>query len=105
MHSLHGYTLGPKDRYSAKRNLRAVNFRCDAPGAQAVAIIGDFNEWNPAANPMLRQPDGTWQAQVPLCHGHQHYLFLVDGKRTLDPKAQGIGRNAQNERVSLVAVS
>ena len=30
---------------------------------------------------------------------------LVDGVLTLDPQAQGITRNDQNERVSLVAVS
>ena len=33
------------------------------------------------------------------------YLFIVDGKPRLDPKASGIARNSRNERVSLIAVS
>ena len=54
---------------------------------------------------MNRQPDGAWTLQVEMCHGHHHYHFLVDGETRLDPRAQGIGRNSKNERVSLIAVS
>jgi len=54
---------------------------------------------------MKRQPDGGWHLQIPLNHGHHHYLFLVDGKPMLDPRAQGVARNEQNEKVSLLAVS
>ena len=39
----------------------------------AVPLIGDFNDWDPAAYPMKRQPDGNWLIQVPLHHGHHHY--------------------------------
>jgi 1,4-alpha-glucan branching enzyme len=84
---------------------KPVNFYCVAPGAQAVTIVGDFNQWQPEASPMKRQPDGSWTGQVCLHHGHHHYQFLVDGQPMLDPRAQGIGRNAQNERVSVIAVS
>lgn len=93
------------NRYSAKNNVRPTNFLYFAPQAKNVSVIGDFNNWSPNANPMKRQPDGGWTAQVPLTHGHHHYLFCVDGVTTLDPRAQGIGRNAKNERVSLIAVS
>jgi 1,4-alpha-glucan branching enzyme len=84
---------------------KPINFICVAPGAGAVAVVGDFNSWNPNANPMQRQPDGAWLTAIPLNHGHHRYLFLVDGKPVLDPRAQGIARNEQNERVSLIAVS
>ena len=43
--------------------------------------------------------------QVPLNHGHHHYLFSVDGKSKLDPRAQGIARNEKHEKVSMLAVS
>ena len=92
-------------RYSAKRMAKPVNFFCMAPEAQAVSVIGDFNEWRPAAHPMRRLPDGGWTIQIPLHHGHHHYQFLVDGQRLLDPRAHGIARNAADERVSVVAVS
>lgn len=93
------------DRYSARKMVKPINFVCVAPGAGQVSLLGDFNAWNPGSHPMKRQPDGSWLAQIPLHHGHHHYLFLVDGKAVLDPRAQGIARNHQGERVSLMAVS
>ena len=50
-------------------------------------------------------PDGNWLIQIALHHGHHHYQFLIDGRPTLDPKAQGVARNEQNEKVSLIAIS
>ena len=93
------------DRYSARKMVKPINFVCVAPGAGQVCVLGDFNAWNPDSHPMKRQPDGSWLVQIPLHHGHHHYLFLVDGKTVLDPRAQGIARNHQGERVSLMAVS
>jgi len=92
-------------RYSAKRTSKPVNFVCYAPGAKAVALIGKFNGWNPAANPMKRQPDGAWMVQVQLSHGHHQYLFWVDGQAFLDPRAQGVTQTQEGERVSLLAIS
>jgi 1,4-alpha-glucan branching enzyme len=91
--------------YGAKKTLRAMNFVCNAPQAHFVSLVGDFNEWNPEAHPMKRMPDGAWMATVELRHGHHRYAFLVDGNLALDPRAQGVTRNDQGERVSLVPVS
>ena len=92
--------------YGAKpQNLRGVNFICNAPQAQSVSLVGDFNSWNAYAHPMKQQPDQAWFITVELKHGHHRYAFLVDGVLTLDPRAQGITRNDQNERVSLIPVS
>ena len=91
-------------RLTAKKTIKPVNFICFAAEAKSVVLVGDFNGWDPAALAMNRQPDGAWTAQVLMGHGHHQYLFLVDGKPTLDPKAQGIARNEKNERVSLIAV-
>lgn len=93
------------DRYSAKRMQKPVNFFCLAPQAKQVELVGDFNDWQRGSALMEQQPDGSWRTQVPLHHGHHRYLFLVDGAPVLDPKAQGIARNARNERVSMMAVS
>ncbi len=87
------------------KTLRAVNFICQAPHAQSVSLVGDFNDWNPAATPMKQGPDKAWTTQMELKHGHHRYAFLVDGVLTLDPRAQGITRNDKNERVCLIPVS
>lgn len=91
--------------YSGKSFANPINFFCVAPDAKEVYIAGDFNEWNPTSHPMQRSPDGNWLVQVLLPHGHHRYWFLVDGKPTLDPRAQGVSRNEKNERVSLMSVS
>jgi 1,4-alpha-glucan branching enzyme len=98
-------STGSQRPYSAARQQHHVTFFCDAPGAESVTLAGDFNGWDSAANPMRRMPDGRWMASLELHHGHHRYLFLVDGKPTLDPKASGVTRNDRNERVSLIAVS
>jgi 1,4-alpha-glucan branching enzyme len=95
----------PGAPYSVKKTAKPVNFVCVAPEAKQVTLVGDFNDWDPAAQPLKRQPDGSWTGQITLGHGHHHYQFLVDGKAVLDPRAQGIARNEQNEKVSLIAVS
>jgi 1,4-alpha-glucan branching enzyme len=88
-----------------KKTLRALNFICNAPQAHSVSLVGDFNEWNPTAHPMKRMPDGAWLLNVELLHGHHRYAFSVDGTLTLDPRAQGIARDDNGARVSLIAVS
>ena len=94
-----------RNRYGAQQTLRAMNFICNAPQAQSVSLVGDFNGWNPARHPMRQGPDSAWSATVELKHGHHRYAFLVDGVLTLDPRAQGITRSDKGERVSLVPVS
>ncbi|MEW6305434.1 MAG: isoamylase early set domain-containing protein [Verrucomicrobiota bacterium] len=93
------------DRYSAKKMAKPVSFTFFAPEAQDVRIMGDFNDWDTASHPMKRHVDGAWHVHVPLSHGHHHYQFVVDGKATLDPRANGIARNEKNEKVSLIFVS
>lgn len=96
---------GHGDHYSAHKMVKPVNFFLTAPQAQSASVIGDFNKWDPAANPMQRRIDGAWFAQIPLTHGHHQYQFLVDGQRQADPQALGMARGEQGEKVSLVAVS
>jgi 1,4-alpha-glucan branching enzyme len=105
MTSMNPGPFGPLKRPIYKTALRAVNFVCNAPQARAVSLVGDFNGWSPATHPMRQMPDRAWFLTAELHHGHHRYAFLVDGVLTLDPRAQGITRNDQGERVSLVPVS
>jgi 1,4-alpha-glucan branching enzyme len=91
--------------FAYQKSLRAINFICNASQAKTVSLVGDFNQWNPAAHPMTQMPDHSWLLTVELKPGHHRYAFLVDGVLTLDPRAQGITRNDKGERVCLVPVS
>ncbi len=52
-----------------------------APGAESVAIIGDFNNWNEAEGiPMKKQKNGLFKAVVELETGKEYqFRYLIDG--------------------------
>ncbi|MGH7416604.1 MAG: isoamylase early set domain-containing protein [Candidatus Rokuibacteriota bacterium] len=57
-------------------------------GAASVALVGDFNDWDPTRTPMRGAHQGVWTAVVPLAPGRYRYAFLVNGTQWLaDPAA------------------
>jgi hypothetical protein len=83
----------------------SITFHCRDLEAEIVCLIGDFNNWNAAADPMERQRDGSWQIKVVLNPGRHYYQFLVDGEPMLDPEAMCVIRRDLGSRVSLIALS
>ncbi|MHB0948848.1 MAG: isoamylase early set domain-containing protein [Gemmatimonadaceae bacterium] len=67
----------------------ATQFVLAAPTAQSVALVGDFNGWDPRSAPLARDPQtGLWTLTLPVIPGRHVYAFLVDGTEwTLDPRA------------------
>lgn len=66
----------------------SVEFLClGCPGARQVSVVGDWNGWDPEANPMQKLPDGSWMAEISLHSGQViRYLYSVDGTRKADPQ-------------------
>jgi hypothetical protein len=58
-----------------------VAFSLEAPQATRVSLVGDFNNWDPAATPLARGSAGRWEAIVPLTPGRYQFTFVVDGSR------------------------
>jgi hypothetical protein len=58
--------------------------------AKRVALVGDFNNWNPTVAPMARSSEGgLWSVIVPILPGRHMYGFMVDDSVfVLDPRAQ-----------------
>ena len=55
--------------------------------ARRVAIVGDFNSWDPKANQMVRDASGFWSAILPVMPGRHLYGFMVDDSVfMLDPR-------------------
>jgi hypothetical protein len=68
--------------------LRPVQFMLVAPSATRVALVGEFNDWDPVATPMSRAPGGAWHVALPLARGRHVYAFVVDGSSWVaDPQA------------------
>ena len=70
----------------AKQNL--ISFAFLAPEARLVSLLGDFNNWDPAAMPMDKGIDGVWCLRVALSPGRYEYRFIADGVWQDDPTAQ-----------------
>jgi 1,4-alpha-glucan branching enzyme len=65
-----------------------VRFELTAPSASRVTLVGSFNEWNPTATPLERDPaSGKWIVSLRLPPGRHVYSFVVDGDVTADPAA------------------
>lgn len=66
----------------------AFQFVLVAPRAASVALVGDFNDWDPARTPMRPARGGLWAAVVPLAPGRYRYAYLVNGAEwRADPSA------------------
>lgn len=63
-----------------------VQFVLVDPAAKQVSVVGDFNDWNPTANP-LQSVGGVWSSVAVVTSGRHDYAFVVDGKWISDPAA------------------
>jgi hypothetical protein len=73
---------------SASMGLRPVQFMLVAPSATRVALVGEFNDWDATATPMVRAAGGAWHVALPLSSGRHVYAFVVDGSSWVaDPQA------------------
>jgi 1,4-alpha-glucan branching enzyme len=62
----------------------ATRFRVWAPHAESVAVVGDFNDWNPETDFLKREDNGLWSGEVTgAMPGHGYQFELVNGKQRL----------------------
>lgn len=79
--------LRPADGLAPQATDAGVRFRCRAPGAGSVTLVGSFNDWNREADPLSdADGDGTWELTLALPSGMHRYMFLVDGHDWIRPE-------------------
>jgi len=84
--------MSVKKQYLKKRSWCRVAFRLNrkqARNARTVHIVGDFNDWNPAATPMERLKKGAFNGVVDLETGREYqFRYLLNGTDWVnDPEA------------------
>ena len=83
------YLFGQGNHYEIYKKLGAhkvkkgkkegVYFAVWAPHARSVSVVGDFNEWNMEANPMVREePLGIYTCFIPDVQEYALYKFCVE---------------------------
>ncbi|HEX7018643.1 MAG TPA: hypothetical protein VF159_01425 [Gemmatimonadaceae bacterium] len=65
-----------------------TQFVLESRAAHRVALVGDFNGWNPSQTPMARHDgSGLWATTIPVAPGRHLYAFMIDDSLfTLDPR-------------------
>lgn len=66
-------------RKSSQSGTKAVSFRMNAPDATSVALVGDFNAWDPNARKMRQNKSGGWWITIRLVPGVYQYKFVING--------------------------
>ncbi len=73
-----------------------VSFGLFAPGKASVSLIGEFNDWDRAADPMQPVTDGWWYLEKQLGSGSHTYQFAVDGEIVIsDPYARSLAEDSE----------
>jgi len=75
-----------------------------AEDAETVALVGSFNNWDPAACPMTPVKEGGFTIQLDLEKGRSYeFRYVADGKDWYnDPEADSYVANDFGEENSLV---
>ena len=79
---------------------QVVRFRM--PGAQRVAIAGDWNAWQPLALRPLG--DDVWEGALRLTRGVHHFNLLVDGSDWVVPNGVGTVSDGMGGMVAVLIV-
>jgi hypothetical protein len=88
-----------------RTDTRAVFLRLAAP-ASRVAVVGDFNDWDPGRTPLRPSADGGWMVELHLKPGRYHYTFLIDGHRwASDPSEPRAAESDFGAPMSVLTVS
>jgi chromosome partitioning protein len=80
---------------------REVTFAFEAPEAEHVLLVGDFNEWTEDGSEM--EPiGGVWTKVIKLAPGRYRYRYVVDGQWQNDPSNAAIEPNAYGGHDSIL---
>lgn len=69
-----------------------VAFRVWAPQAQAVSVVGTFNDWADHANPLAEEEGGYWSADVPGAKPGDQYKYVISTHGELFDRADPYAR-------------
>ena len=84
--------------------LSEIVFSLNAPDANEVHLVGDFNSWQPNETSRMERSNGAWIKKVSLKSGRYQYRFVVDGSWTEDAGNPRLEANPFGQMNSLVEI-
>jgi 1,4-alpha-glucan branching enzyme len=98
-------TIKSVNKKSAPKKTATVVFELSASDAdQPVSVVGDFNGWDPLADPLESRRDGSQRARVKVAVGASyHFKYLADdGSWFCDPDVEDREPNEFGEMNSVL---
>lgn len=98
--------MSRKQTRKAKHLIRPQCIRLEFASTQAceVCVAGSFNDWQPAATPMIALGNGRWLKELALPPGRYEYRLVVDGQWIDDPLAKEFVPNPHGSRNGVIVV-
>ena len=87
-----------------KKNSPSTEFTLNAPNANEVYLVGDFNNWDGAEFRMRKFKEGVYKKSVKLKPGRYEYRFVVDGEWWCDPDNPNRQQNSFGSENSVIEV-
>jgi hypothetical protein len=78
----------------------SVTFIFSGTPGRRVALVGDFNNWDPLMDPLEEREPGTYAATLRLPPGPHWYYFFTEGRIVLDRYNASAGLDPDGLRVS-----
>lgn len=74
--------------------------------ARKACVLGEFNDWDPKANPLKKRKDGSFSTTISLDSGKEYrYRYLLDGKKwENDGEADKFMANEHGEEDSVIVL-
>jgi hypothetical protein len=83
------------------------SLRAGAEPLSSVAVVGDFNDWNPSKHLLHDEnEDGIWTATLRLEPGRYEYMFILDGQKWVpDPEAYRYVRDGFGNKNAVIEIN
>ena len=83
------------------------SLRAGAEPLSSVAVVGDFNDWNPNKHLLNDEnEDGIWTATLRLEPGRYEYMFILDGQEWVpDPEAYRYVRDGFGNKNAVIEIN
>ena len=83
-----------KKQFIKTKPVCKVTFSLEAKEANAVSVIGDFNNWNPSEGALGKLKNGTFKATFDLPKDASYeFKYLIDGTFVNEPEADAFQWN------------
>lgn len=81
-------TMAIKKQYLKSKPVCKVTFSVPAEEAKKVAVVGDFNNWNPKGSTLKKLKNGIFKGTFDLpTENAYEFRYIIDGAYTNDEEA------------------